>query len=230
MGKKLNLLGAALAGAVALAATQSGAVTVPLFNNSFEAGNTGAATGLGKHLTFAELNTTSPGWDTYTGVQGWNTTSGNRIEIHSDFDQTKIDAQDGDYYISLDGGRNSSISQSVALTAGTYLLSFWYSPESTNVASNAISYSVGNLLNGVAKWGVNGAKMGSWTQITALFYVHGAGGNYDLSFGALGSANGVGGFLDNVSIAAVPVPAAGLGLLTALGGLAGLRRKRRAAV
>lgn len=228
---KLKLSAGLAAAALSLAASGAGAATlVPIVNGSFEAGTTGAAKGLSKHLTFGQLNTTGAGWDVYTGVQGWTTSAGGRLEVHADRDPTKIDAQDGDYFISLDGGKNSNsgISQDVALSKGSYILSFWFSPESTNVASNAIAYSVGTLVSGVAKWGVNGAKLGKWTQISVLFRVKGAGGLYNLGFAAQGTANGVGGLLDNVQIAAVPVPAAGAGLLAGLGALGAMRRRKRA--
>ena len=218
-------LRAGLLAAMAGWAVSAEATTVPIFNGSFEAGTTGRPTGLASGLRFGQLNTTGSGWDTYTGLQGWTNVSGGRIEIHADRDPTKVDAQDGDYYISLDGGVNSTIQQSVALSKGTYLLSFWYSPESTNAASNAIRYSVGNLVSGQVTRGTNGATLGAWTQVQSLFRVTTIG-SYSLAFGALGSANHVGGFLDNVTIAAVPVPAAGLGLLTGLLGLFGIRRRR----
>ena len=51
-------------------------------------------------------------------------------------------------------------------------------------------------------------------------------GSYDLQFAAAGRGNSVGGLIDNVSLAAVPLPATGLGLIGALAGLTALRRRR----
>ena len=204
------------------------AATVPILNNSFEQGTTGRAIGFQNGLTFGQLNTTGAGMNVYQGVQGWTTTAGNRMEVHSDR-SSALDAQDGDYFISLDGGRNSSIQQSVALAVGSYILSFWYSPENTNATTNRINYSLGSLLSGVANRGTNGAAVGAWTQIQMMFHVKTAG-SYMLNFAAAGSANRVGGYLDNVQIAAAPLPAAGLGVLTGLMALAGLKRRRRATV
>lgn len=165
-------------------------------------------------------------------MQGWTVSGGggNRVELRSD-NSTSVDAQDGDYYLSLDtgNGRNSTISQSVTLLAGRYVLSFWYSPESAIVATNTIGYNLGNLISGNVSVGTNGASVGVWTEVRQTFTVL-TGASLGLSFSALGGADGVGGYIDNVSIsvASVPVPASGLVLISALGGLLGLRRRRRA--
>lgn len=213
---------AALAFVGLAAAAPAGAVTI--LNSSFEQGITGRATGFRTGLTFGQLGTTAPGYNVYSGLQGWTTASGNRIEVHNS-NSTALNAQDGSHFISLDGGRNSAIQQSVALGIGTYLLSFWYSPENGTAATNAVNYSLGSLLSGQARNGVNGAAVGNWTQIQVRFGVTTAG-SYLLRFGAAGSQNRIGGFLDNVQIASVPVPAAGLTLIAGLGALAGLRRRR----
>ncbi len=201
------------------------AATVPVLNSSFEQGTTGPAAGFQNSLTFGQLLTTGPGVNVYSGLQGWTTTAGNRIEVRSDL-SSAIDAQSGDYFISLDGGRNSNIQQSVALSTGSYILSFWYSPENTGVATNRINYNLGSLLTGTVTRGTNGATVGAWTQIQVLFNVSTAG-SYLLNFAAAGGANRVGGFLDNIQIAAVPLPAAGFGLLGGLMAVAGLKRRRR---
>ncbi len=219
-------VGAAVLAAALAGFTPAQSATVPILNSSFEAGTTGRLTGFRNGLRFDQLNTTGAGWDTFTGLQGWTTVSGRRIEVHSDRDPGSLDAQNGDHFISLDGGRNSTIQQSVSLAAGRYMLSFWYSPETANVATNAIGYSLGSLVSGQVSRGTNGAAVGAWTQIQTLFTVT-TGGSYALSFGALGTANRTGGFLDNITIAAIPVPAAGYGLLSALIGLGGMRRRRR---
>lgn len=205
------------------------ATVVPIVNGSFEAGTTGRATGYRNGLTFGQLATTGAGWNTYAGVQGWTTASSStRLEVHANRDPNTLDAQDGNYSVSLDGGTNSTIQQTVNLNAGTHILSFWYSPENANIATNRIGYSFGSLLSGTVSRGTNGATVGAWTLIQAQFIVRTAGA-YVLSFAAMGPANSVGGLLDNVSLAAVPVPAAGLGMLAGLGALGGLKRRRRAA-
>lgn len=220
-----------LAGIVANAVPLQ-AATVTLANSSFEQATIGRPRGAVNDLTFNQLNTTAPGWDVFNGLQGWTVSGGggNRFELHSD-KSNSVDAQDGDYYLSLDSGngRNSTISQSVAVSAGRYVLSFWYSPESAIVATNTIGYNLGNLISGNVSVGTNGAQVGVWTEVRRTFTAL-TGASLGLSFSALGGADGVGGYIDNVSItvASVPVPASGLVLVSAIGALFGLRRRRRA--
>jgi hypothetical protein len=225
-------LGPVLFAGIVASIAPARAATVTLANSSFEQATIGRPRGSVNNLTFNQLNTTAPGWDVFNGLQGWTVSGGggNRVELRSD-KSTSVDAQDGDYYLSLDtgNGRNSSISQSVALSAGTYVLSFWYSPESALVATNTIGYNLGNLVSGTASVGTNGARLGVWVEVRQKFTVL-TGASFGLRFAGLGAADGVGGYIDNVSIAvaAVPVPASGLVLVSALGGLLGLRRRRRA--
>ena len=69
-----------------------------------------------------------------------------------------------------------------------------------------------------------GVQRGTWTEIVARFTV-GTDGLYALQFGATGTADTLGGLIDNVSISAVPLPAAGWMLLAGLGGIAMVRRR-----
>jgi hypothetical protein len=121
--------------------------------------------------------------------------------------------------------------QTVTFTStGRYVLSFYFSPRDGNPSSNGIAYSIsGGLLSGSITGPGSGppvTAVGSWTQILAEFIVTTAG-SYNLVFAASPTdAGSVGGLIDNVSIAAVPVPAGGLLLLGALGGLAALRRRK----
>ncbi len=209
------------------------AATVTIANSSFEAGTTGRPTGSTFGLRFSQLNSTFPGWDTFNGLQGWTISGGggNRIEIQSDA-SSGIDAYAGDHSISLDAGtgKNSTITQSVSIAAGTYILSFWYSPESSLALTNAINYKLGSVVNGLVTVGTNGASVGGWTQIQTRFSVQ-TTTQMNLSFAATGPADGVGGLIDDVTIiSTVPVPAAGLVLLGGLAMMGGLRRARRGCI
>lgn len=225
-------IASAIVGGLLAVAAPTNAATVTIANGGFEQGTVNTQRGTQNRIRFNQLMTSQQGWDVYSNLRGWTIGGGGRkrVEIQSD-KSTKIDAQDGDYYLSLDtgNGRNSSISQSVALSAGTYVLSFWYSPESALVATNTIGYNLGNLVSGTASVGTNGARLGVWVEVRQKFTVL-TGASFGLRFAGLGAADGVGGYIDNVSItvAAVPVPASGLVLGSALGGLLGLRRRRRA--
>jgi hypothetical protein len=203
-----------------LAAPASAATIV--INGSFEDGVPGNTPGLNNGATFANMPTSGPSWDRWTAINGWTTASGPGIEIQSNRTLGSIDAHSGSYYVELDSNGNSRMVQSVALAAGDYVLSFWYSPRTNVAGTNGISWQVGSLAAG----SVVNTAVGIWTQITTTFTVASAG-SYALSFAAIGTSDSFGGFVDSVSIdpAPIPVPAAGFLLAGALGALALRRRK-----
>ena len=205
------------------------AATVTIANAGFENGTTGRPNGFTFGQKFSQLPGSFIGWDTYNGLQGWTVSGGggNRVEVHSN-SIWGTDPHTGDYAVSLDAGtgKNSTITQAVSIAAGTYFLSFWYSPESAWGPTNAVTYNLGKVVNGQVTHGTAGARVGIWTEIKVRFSVASAT-TMNLSFGASGAADGTGGLIDDVSIVAtVPAPAAGLLLLGGLGLLAGLRRRR----
>jgi hypothetical protein len=223
------LIGAALAGSAS-------AATI-VVNGSFEQGaGSGASNGTG----FGNLGRAgSSSWDIYTGTQvtGWNA-GPYGIEIQTDATLpasggANVDAQDGENYVELDTTRNSTIRQTVFLSGGTYTLSFFYAPRvNTTAASqttNAITYGLrgagGSLFTLMVDGPSGSVPFGKWTKINYVFAA--TQGNYDLVFSAAGQSDGYGGLVDNVSISAVPVPAAGLLLLGAIGGLGLVRRRRK---
>jgi hypothetical protein len=165
-------------------------------------------------------------WAVFDTIPGWTTTSGAGIEIQTNATLGTIDAHDGNSYVELDSHNNSSMEQVISFAAtGLYELSFWYSPRRDRIASNTIAY----FFDGISLGSVSGpdgtTAVGSWTEITALFTVDTIG-DYVLAFAAEGTDDSYGGLIDDVSISAVPLPAGGLLLLTALGGL-GLARRRK---
>jgi hypothetical protein len=228
-----TLIGAATT--LALCVSAASAATV--VNGSFE--QDPGTKGL-NGSTFANL--AAPGgasWDIFTALPGWTKGSvGAGIEIQTAETLTTINAQDGQHYVELDSNNNSSMQQTINFdSTGSYLLSFFYSPRDQNAASNVIDYSLFDALSPfttVLAGSVTGpgsvplTAVGTWTQITAMFVITKTG-DYNLRFAAGGTNNSLGGFIDNVSIAAVPVPAAGFLLFGALGGLAALRRRRKTA-
>jgi hypothetical protein len=214
-------------------------------NGSFESGPSDK--GLVNNAFFNQLDTNGkPNWDVWKTIPGW-TSTGSGIEIQSNRTISEVNAQgDGLRYVELDSHpngqpspTNSSMSQTVSLKRAEYLLSFWFSPRAKGnstdaqlAASNVIDYSLGSLVSGsvTGPSAILGTAVGTWTKITASFIVETAG-NYSLRFAANGTQNTYGGLIDNVAIdyvAPVPVPAAGLLLLGGLGGLAALKRRRKA--
>jgi hypothetical protein len=213
--------------ALVLAAPASASIVT---NGSFEMdpgvrGNNGAI--------FADLaNPGGANWAVWNTLPGWTAVplGGPGIEVQTDETLGNIDAQDGEYYVELDSTANATIRQNVALVAGSYELSFWYSPRiggANGPATNAMTYAIGGLLSGnLTGPGINPVTaVGQWTQIVVSFVVA-VNGTYNLDFAARGTNDSLGALIDNVSIAAVPVPAAGGLLLLGLGGLASMRRRK----
>jgi hypothetical protein len=220
--------------AAALAFGASSASAVSLINGSFEDG-----TGVGTFGTaFDDLGTTRS-WDIYSDgeVTGW-TNDTNGIEIQTDDTLGFIDAYDGENYVELDTTQNSYMEQSVFLDVGQYVLTFAFAPRVSDVcgslpciSTNAINYGIsgamGELFSLLADGPSTDVPFGTWTLFTYTFTVETAD-EYSLFFDATGTSNSLGGLIDGVSLAAVPVPAGGLLLLGALGGLAALRRRKSA--
>jgi hypothetical protein len=228
-----------VAAAAVLAFGMSAASAATVVNGSFEQ-NPGIV-GL-NGSTFANL--AAPGgasWDIFTSLPGWTKGAvGAGIEIQTAETLGTINAQDGQHYVELDSNNNSSMHQTINFAStGRYLLSFFYSPrQGTAVGSNIIDYSLFDaalpaniILAGTVTGPSNAAPVtavGVWTKITAEFVITNVG-NYNLKFAAGGTSDSLGGFIDNVSLAPVPVPAAGFLLFGALGGLVALRRRRKTA-
>jgi len=156
------------------------------------------------------------------GLTGWTVSRGT-VDLETTA-TAPLPAQDGDAMAELVGTTNALLRQTVALHTGRYVLSLWYSPEqASKAATSRLGWNMGGLINGVLST-ANGASVGNWVQLNVEFLVKKTK-NYQLSLANYGKASG---FIDNVAIAPVPVPAAGLAMLGALGALAGLRRRKKA--
>jgi hypothetical protein len=205
MGK---LFGAVFAGAlVGLAALPASALVV---NGSFE-----DMTGVGTPMN---------GWGVYSGIPGWTTFTGAGIEVQrGNVGGSK--AHDGEAKVELDSHNNSGMSQKLMLTKGRYELTFAYKPRVNGNpdATNTIGYAVlGGGLSGTVSRGD-----GIWSIVTGTFLSNGK--ELDLRFWADGKSDTLGGYIDSVSVAPVPLPASAamLGGAVALAGLAAARRKHR---
>ena len=216
---KIAALGLAAVAAATLATAATASTTNYVVNGSFE------------DVEGAVQSRNNGSWGTFSSIPGWTDLGGTDFEIQTNPTLGSIDAQDGFRYVELDAhgsGSNAQIGQMVTLGAGTYKLSFYYSPR-VNVSpttTNDIVYSVGTLLSGMITGAPNEDYLhGMWTEVTGLFTVE-TDGDYLLAFGGAGYEETLGGFIDNVSISAVPLPAGGLLLLGGLGALAFARRRK----
>ncbi len=224
MSMRLRFFASALAALIGM--TVPAAAATVLVNGSFEDGVPGNTRGTTNSALFDRLPVRGSNWDTWNSLDGWSLASGSGIAVETNRSRAFIDAQSGNYYVALDRIGNSTIVQNVALGIGKYTLSLWYSP-ATNVANtNGVTYGITGIGGATATVGTNGVRRGQWTQLVLDLMVTVAG-NYQVYVGATGSSNNRGAFVDNISLAPVPVPAAGLVLLGGLGGLAALRRKRK---
>jgi hypothetical protein len=127
--------------------------------------------------------------------------------------------------VELDTTANSSMF--VALAAGTYKVSYYYSARPNFPASsNGIDLSIGNtLLDSVA---LTGGGDTAWQLRTVNFTTSGD----LLTFTATGTSDGAGGYLDSITIetATVPEPASWAMLLAGFGLVGFAARRRRIAI
>lgn len=222
---KLTLGAAITAAALAVAPFASAATVV---NGSFE--QDPGSVGINNGNSFAAMPGASgnASWDVFKTVPGWTTDAGDGVELQT-ANTIPLSAYDGNYYAELDGNQNSTISQMVTFGVGKYKLSFAFSPRvAGNTGTNQISYGVDGLFDLVVTGPSASYPLNVWTVVTQIFTVTTAG-NYALYFDAAGKSDSLGGFIDGIEVAAVPVPAAGFMLFGALGGLAALRRRKSTA-
>ena len=169
------------------------------------------------------------GYGVYDAIPGWTRGDGAGIELQNNATLGTHDAQDGNWYVELDSDSNSSMYQDITFaSAGSYLLSFFYSPRTATQNDNGIGYSLGDKVDGLIDAVYQSPA--TWTQVTKSFTVD-AGEVLRLSFFAGGLSNSLGGFVDNVSIAPVPLPGSLLllgGALAGSGAFASRRHKKAA--
>jgi hypothetical protein len=211
----------AFAACAALMASSAGAVTV--VNGSFENIGEGALNG--------------SGWNIFSEIPGW--TGEPNVEVQSNSTLGSIDAHSGIRYAELDTNQDSGMYQDITLAAGTYDLSFWYSPrvDATPTTTNDMTYSVVGGDTTYFDTLITGAPNvlfphGVWTNVVAGFTLE-AAQTIRLSFDATGGSRfqgcgNCGALIDDVSIAAVPLPAGALMMLTALGAFGFARRRAKA--
>jgi hypothetical protein len=171
-------------------------------------------------------------WNIFPGgIPNWSITTGSGIEVQSNVAGTALA---GDQLVELDGSDNSGMAQTVATQPGApYLLAFGYSPRpGQGSLTNAIQVFVdGNLVANIAHDGSANADA-VWLRYS--YAVTATGPAMTIEFRASGTSDGVGGYVDDVTLTpiapAAPVPGPTGSLAAALGALllpAAWRRLRR---
>lgn len=219
--KKIKIAAAALT-VSAFLASPGMAATNFVVNGGFEAN-----VGLGNNS-----------WNVFDNIPGWTTTSGRGIEIQRGNGIGGASPYEGLQKVELDShnlsgsgpkndNSNSGMQQLLTLGAGTYEFSFAYLGRTKDANTNGIGYS---LMNGILNDMVTGVRKDGWTIISHIFSLD-EKTEIAINFWAKGNEDTLGGYLDNVQISAVPLPAAlplyGAGL--AAMGFIGWRRKRKQA-
>ena len=147
-------------------------------------------------------------WDVFYALPGWITTSGSGIELQKNV-VTK--SAEGRNHVELDsylkGSSNSVMTQSLdSLVIGAeYLLEFSYKPRTKLTNDNGINVfwhdtAIKFDINMEADFSVNSTskKQADWAVQSIVLTAQSE--TMDLSFGAFGKQNTLGGLLDNVSL------------------------------
>lgn len=187
------------ASAIAAASPASAAV---VFTSTFEGVPGGPGAGSYVILPSADGWTGSPNIELQNNVAGAPAPTGGQV------------------FVELDANFNSAMSRVIG--AGTYNLDYLYSPR-PNVALGSNGIEV--LLNGVslgiqAQQGVGAT---SWSQVFLGPFTAAAGST--LTFRAVGTSDSLGGYIDNITLTAVPEPASWALLILGFGVIGGALRR-----
>lgn len=160
-------------------------------------------------------------WGVYpAGIPNWSNTAGSGLEVQNNAAGAALA---GSQLVELDGYDNSGMAQTVPTQPGApYLFTFGYSPRpGVDALSNAIQVFVdGNLVASIAHDGTGNADT-VWQRYS--YGVTATGSAMTVEFRASGTSDGVGGYVDDVTLApiarAAPVPGPTGWLAIALGAL-----------
>lgn len=168
-----------------------------------------------------------PGFVNVGSASGWTGGPGG-IELQYNNVAGAPATNGGSVFVELDTTGNSYMQR--ALAAGNYNLSFLYSPRpNVGAGSNGIQVSLFNNLtnsfNILGSFTGNGGANTAWNTATVPTFTIGA--NQFLRFDAIGTSDSLGGYVDNINIAAVPETATWGMMILGFGVVGGAMRRRR---
>ena len=201
MSIRKTLFSASLLAAAIAAASPASAAT-QIFFNDWDSTDFGAG----------------PGFTVLPSYEGWTAVAGSGIEVQ--YNGVAGTPFSGENLVELDSHNNSTMER--AIGSGTYELSFYYSPRpGIPMSSNGIDV----LVNGVSIFNVTGDGGGNtgWVLQTVNFSLAGPG---TLRFAAVGTSDSLGGYIENVTLTAVPEPATWAMMIGGMG-LVGTAMRRR---
>lgn len=168
-----------------------------------------------------------PGAGQYTFVQeadGWTAGGPNNpIELQNNVAGAPA-PNGGNVFVELDSSRNSSMSRVIG--AGTYQLSFLYSARPGVAAgSNGIEVFLdGVLLDPPGTTDAAGGGTTNWVNVTSGYFT--VDQDTTLTFAAAGTSESLGGYVDNITLSAVPEPASWAMMISGFGLVGGAMRRR----
>jgi hypothetical protein len=180
-------------------------------------------------------------WDVFNTLPGWITSYGNGIELQKN---VVTRSQDGLQHVELDshpsGSSNAVMTQTIdSLTVGSnYLLEFYYKPRTNRTNDNginvfwydsAVDFDLGLQVD--FSTDSTSSLTPNWALQTVTFTAQAT--SMDLSFGAFGKQNTLGGLIDNVSltqqssqpVTSVPEPSMLMLFILGLGFIVARQRK-----
>ena len=168
---------------------------------------------------FDSLTLGTGAYTTVSSIEGW-TSATNGIEVQNHAAGTPFSSPN---LVELDTFANSAMFHT--LGKGTYLVSYYYSPRpGVGSASNGITLSIGSTALDTVTGNGGGDTM--WALRSVKFSTSGGA----LTFAAIGTSDSVGGYLDNISIAAVPDASTWVLMIAGFGMIGIAARSRHRAV
>ncbi len=146
-------------------------------------------------------------WDIFKNLPGWITSHGKGIELQKN---VITSAQHGSNLVELDSTKNSVMTQTLkSLTVGAdYQLDFYYKPRTNKKNDNGIKVYWYDEATTFKKKMQTSFISNSTSSLTPNWIVQSVtltavAETMNLSFGAFGKNNSLGGFIDNVSLVQV---------------------------